>query len=365
MSKRLSSYKNLDDIWDGLNSTRFEDRYGARIALESLGDYGWIERIKTEDRADVVIQAMIALARITPSLDVEDCYNWLNRIDFKDLTSRQQLDLLRAYQLVMIRYDLTEYGKSQAIEAFGSYYPTESYDLNRELLKVLATSGDSTVIDKTLDMFVDGGSTQEYLNKEILERSEQYGGTISIIHRNEPQTRLLGYLESLSVIDRGWSSAQKDRYFNAFNSVFASSGGMSYKGFAKAILERAIETFGAAEEEHWLAVSGIELMNAADTDLADLPKPEGPGRNWTLDEAKTMVQDISQGDLENGERMYQASLCHLCHVVNGQGAPTGPDLSNLGSRFSLTDIVNAVIAPSESITDQYGASRLLLVDILQ
>ena len=60
--------------------------------------------------------------------------------------------------------------------------------------------------------------------------------------------------------------------------------------------------------------------------------------------------------------MFAAAGCVLCHQVNGDGGAVGPDLSTLGQRFTVRDILEATIHPSKAISDQYQMVTLELAD---
>jgi putative heme-binding domain-containing protein len=58
--------------------------------------------------------------------------------------------------------------------------------------------------------------------------------------------------------------------------------------------------------------------------------------------------------------MFSAAGCVVCHRFRGQGGSSGPDLSSLGQRFTLRDVLEATIHPDRAISDQY---RLVLLDL--
>jgi len=60
--------------------------------------------------------------------------------------------------------------------------------------------------------------------------------------------------------------------------------------------------------------------------------------------------------------MFKASLCISCHTIGGEGGSVGPDLTQLGTRFSGKDILESIIDPSKVISDQYAATNFLLKD---
>jgi putative heme-binding domain-containing protein len=58
--------------------------------------------------------------------------------------------------------------------------------------------------------------------------------------------------------------------------------------------------------------------------------------------------------------MYSASLCASCHTIKGEGGVAGPDLTQLGNRFSYKDMLESIIEPDKTISDQYGATVFYL-----
>lgn len=60
--------------------------------------------------------------------------------------------------------------------------------------------------------------------------------------------------------------------------------------------------------------------------------------------------------------MFNATLCASCHIMKGEGGTAGPDLTQLGTRFSNKDILEAIIEPSKTISDQYGATVFTMKD---
>jgi len=46
----------------------------------------------------------------------------------------------------------------------------------------------------------------------------------------------------------------------------------------------------------------------------------------------------------------------------GEGGAIGPDLSTAGKKFSLEDMLAAIVEPSKVISDQYGSQQVLTSD---
>lgn len=58
--------------------------------------------------------------------------------------------------------------------------------------------------------------------------------------------------------------------------------------------------------------------------------------------------------------MYVATGCVSCHTMQGIGGNVGPDLTQLGTRFSPEDILESIIEPSQVISSQYSATVFYL-----
>ena len=123
----------------------------------------------------------------------------------------------------------------------------------------------------------------------------------------------------------------------------------------------ALASVDQAEFEKYDELSGGKLLTASGNDIVNSGvQPEGPGRRWTLEEAEPLVANLVGRDLVKGKTMYAASLCQSCHSMQGEGGAVGPDLSQLGTRFSPKDILVATLDPNATISDQYHSSILEL-----
>ncbi|MBL9208217.1 MAG: c-type cytochrome, partial [Opitutaceae bacterium] len=91
--------------------------------------------------------------------------------------------------------------------------------------------------------------------------------------------------------------------------------------------------------------------------------PQGPGRAYTLTEAVALIPTPLTGrDFARGKSMFTAAACILCHRFGEDGGGIGPDLTGAGSRYTLRDLLQAIIEPSHVISDQYGSEQIDLAD---
>ncbi len=64
---------------------------------------------------------------------------------------------------------------------------------------------------------------------------------------------------------------------------------------------------------------------------------------------------------EDGAALYEKA-CANCHLFGEIGKSVGPDLSTLSSRFKKSDIIDAILFPSKTISDQYQMTMVELND---
>jgi putative heme-binding domain-containing protein len=91
-------------------------------------------------------------------------------------------------------------------------------------------------------------------------------------------------------------------------------------------------------------------------------KLPGPGLT-----RQQIVDRLTAGDyqakpsLADGKQLFQG-LCSNCHIFGEMGASLGPDLSTVGSRFRNRDLLESILFPSKTISDQYVMTTVTLDD---
>ena len=68
---------------------------------------------------------------------------------------------------------------------------------------------------------------------------------------------------------------------------------------------------------------------------------------------KAFTENKTDANFVNGENFYRASLCVSCHSIKGVGGNSGPELTQIGTRFSIKDIAEAIVDPSKTVSDRY------------
>jgi putative heme-binding domain-containing protein len=329
-------------------------RYAARVALEHQKPALWQDRVLAEKDAETLITAAVAFARQGDKKLQAPLLAALDRLDYDKLTEAQQLELLRVYQLVFTRMGEPDAATAARLaKKFDAHFPDRTDPLNRELSTLLVYLKSPTIIAKTIELMRKESvkADVEHMD-ELLARNRGYGDVIARMYANQADPQKLHYLVVLRNLRDGWTWEQRKFYFQWLNEARKRSGGASYQGFLNNI-ER--DAFDDASDSERLAIESAGLRRPFQ--MKELPKPKGPGRDWKLDALVKFAEPKLTGrNFKNGQRMYAAARCIVCHRFNGEGGATGPDLSQVAGRFNLKDLCESMIEPSKVVSDQYRAS---------
>ncbi|MBK8178612.1 MAG: c-type cytochrome [Planctomycetes bacterium] len=75
--------------------------------------------------------------------------------------------------------------------------------------------------------------------------------------------------------------------------------------------------------------------------------------------------DRHPGDPTRGETVFRdgnRTLCMRCHAVGGAGESVGPDLTGIGARYSRSEILQSILAPSQRLAEGYAAAMVVTRD---
>ncbi len=97
--------------------------------------------------------------------------------------------------------------------------------------------------------------------------------------------------------------------------------------------------------------------------LANLPVESG-NNVWTYDDLLTFLgsREGTTGSAARGAAVYQKAQCADCHVHGTIGKDFGPALTDLAKRFQRQEVLEAIIYPSQVISDQYQTSLIYTTD---
>ena len=360
----------LDAAWPQLKHPDRFVRYAARIAVENQPVAEWQARALQEKDPITSINAMIALARHGKPEQKSAMLKSLLKINFKLLSEPQQLDMLRALELVFLRMGQPDAALNAKIVAYlNPNYPANTADLNRALSKALIYLEAPGVIPKTLALLeakeqptnLTAGGNTATASADLIMRNPQYGLDIADMLKNMPPAQQTFYATMLSSAKNGWTHELHERYFKWFYKAFSYKGGLSYVGFIDRARKLALKHVPENKFAYYDKLSGGELLNKSGNDLVKLTYPKGPGKNWKLDNALPLVEaGLANRDFVQGKNMYAATTCNRCHGMRGEGGNIGPDLTQLASRFSNKDMLEAILEPNKTISDQYAATHFTL-----
>ncbi|HUF63128.1 MAG TPA: c-type cytochrome [Verrucomicrobiales bacterium] len=348
----------VQQVWPYLDHRDRGIRFAARVALESYPVSSWRERVVEQGGAGTPVNALLALARQGGSEDQAQVLAKLVQLPWETSAGEVQLRILRIAELAFAR-------GGEAVEALGlkvnhwlrPHFPSSDSTVNRELSRLLCFLGDPSVIDPVLELMEADLGDRPALGSGYFVRNPKYGIAVKDMIESAPRIERMHHAQMLLWIKDGWTREQRQRYFELIAEALAvSKGGHQYREFWERIRELALDRLSQAEREEFESI-GAEMA----TPLAEgLPVPEGPGREWTLEDALELSEDGFRGaDLVNGRKMYAAAGCIVCHRFRGEGGSSGPDLSTIGQRFTIRDLLEATIHPSRAISDQY---RVVLLE---
>jgi putative heme-binding domain-containing protein len=361
----------LAAAWPNLNHPDRFVRYAARIAVEHQPVAQWQEKALAETDPQRATQAIVALAR-QGSADLKSkAIASLLKINYAQLPESQQFDLLRAFELIFLRMGAPDAADKAKIVAYlNPYYPAKTALMNRGLSKVLVYLEAPNVVNKTLalmDLKEEPGMKNLGLDpatasSDLILRNPQYGMDIAKMLAKVPPLQQTYYAVMLSRAENGWTPDLRTKYFTWFGNAFKYEGGRSYVGFIDRARKLALNHVPKDQFDKFNKMSGADILTSSGNDIVmNGYTPKGPGRRWTLDNAVAVVDTgMTHPDFDTGKKIYSAILCSHCHAMQGSGGDIGPDLTQLGTRFSNKDILDAIINPSKAVSDQYASTIFIL-----
>jgi putative heme-binding domain-containing protein len=289
-------------------------------------------------------------------------------VDYAKLSSAQQIDLLRTFEVIFFRMGKPDgTARSQVIAYLSRHYPAKTNDLNRQLSKLLVHIEAPDAVQKTLALLEnakdDPSDKTASASSDLILRNPQYGLDIAGMLSKVPPAQQTYYAIVLSEAKSGWTPELQEKYFKWFANAFTFKGGRSYIGFVDKARQSALSKVSKNRLAYFSTLSGDSLVDGSGNELADLPQAKGPGRRWTVEDA-TLVADsgLINRNFEHGKMMFAATFCSSCHTMQGEGGNVGPDLTQIGSRFTSKDMLEAILDPNKVVSDQYAATVFVMKD---
>ncbi|MBX6311696.1 MAG: DUF1080 domain-containing protein [Isosphaeraceae bacterium] len=323
-------------------------RWAARVAIEFQDPSSWRERALTETDPQAALTALLALVRVSapdpfhrkegdpppdPALRAR-ILEALDRLKWEDLSHSQKLDLLRVYEVLLNRLGRPdEETISRLIARFDPLYPAPSRELNAELCQLLVYLQAPSAAAKTLDLMAKAPTQEEQID----------------------------YARALRVLQAGWTPELRRAYFSWFLKAASFKGGNSFTGFMRIIKNDALATLTETEKAELKPI--LEAQQPSTATAAAVAPPRPFVKSWTVDELVPVVEkDLKGRDFDRGRSLFAAAQCFSCHRFNNEGGSAGPDLTGVSGRFSVRDLLESIILPSKTISDQYEAVTIATTD---
>ena len=357
--------------WPNLKHPDRFIRYAARLALEHQPINEWKDKALTEKDPIAATHALIGLIRQSKPEFKSAIYTSLLAVDNKAFTESQTLDILRAYELAMLRLGMPDAATTAKIIAkFDSKFPSNRMNMDRALSRLLIPLEAPKVIERTLKLMEtkDTASATAYRvetatsSADLIMRNPQYGTDIAKMLEKIPPAQQTYMATMLSAAKNNWTPELHERYFSWFKKAFAYSGGRSYIGFIDRARKLALKNVTESKRAYFDKLGGADMLTSSGNDIAAINYPKGPGKQWKLDDAVALLDaPLTDRDFQNGKSMFAATTCIRCHALGGEGGGNvGPDLTNLGTRFSKKDMLESIIDPNKTVSDQYAATQIML-----
>lgn len=349
-----------EKVYETMGSSDRFTRFVGRIEAERRSMDDLKKAAKKDGTTWQLIDGAIALARQGKKEDRGAALSWLGKLKWSDLAKPEQLALLRAYGLVFSRMGAPgEQEWKDTIAAIDAAYPAVDDELNAELCRVLCFLQAPRVVDRTLKLMAARKDTTWPDWAELATRNSGYGRAVLAMLRNTPPAQDIHYAFCLRVVKGPWTEGQRQQIMRWYGAVRSKTGGNSYLKFIARMQEDMLKN-ATTEERDMIAKWNLTPER---NPFEGLPSPVGPGRTWTVpDIVKLGEGDLSKSNLENGKKMFRATLCAACHRLNGEGGSAGPDLTALSGRFKVADVADALLHPNKVISDQYRWDLISMKD---
>ena len=311
-------------------------RYAARIALEHQPVEQWAEKALAQSKADVAIQSLLALIRSGDEDRQLAAVEKLIQLETKRLTTRQQLDWLRALNVGFARTQSIDDGKKEQLgEVVQNLLPVTSTNLNHEICRMLV-----------------------YLNKP-----NAVSAYVPLLQAAKTQEDLLFYGMTLRVAAEGWTNQSHKTYLSRMNDAEQAAalgdfiGGGHYQIYVQRMREDFVTGLNEGQQLALDELINAEIQSAVPTGS---PTPRKFIKNWKIDDLLTDVTNLPSGrSFDVGKRMFTTATCIQCHRFGNIGGILGPDITGAARRYSPPVLLREIIDPSVQVSDQFKTHSII------
>lgn len=333
--------KAVAAAWPHLGSPDRFLRHAARIAVESQPVAAWKAKALAEADPQAALTALVALARSADAKAQPELLAALDRFPLSKLTADQKLDKLRALQLSFIRQGSPANAK-KLIAELDAGFPGSDERVNRETLELLVYLNAPGVVTKGLARMA-AAKTQEDLFHDLFHlRTVGVGGWSA-----EQRAAYLGYWTKRPTFA---PPADVKQWFEQAGRGYAN--GNSFNNFLKNFLREHVGVMTKAEQKALAPI--LTAINKDINQTFDYTSRPFV-KQWAMAELEPLLRDgVEKGrNFEKGKAAYADSQCIKCHRLGDTGGAVGPDLTAISARFGRREILESILEPSKTLSDQY------------
>ncbi|MBI3878776.1 MAG: c-type cytochrome [Verrucomicrobia bacterium] len=347
--------KAVDFAWPHLNSDDRAIRYAARTAVEAQPVAQWKQRALDEKSLNGGLTALLALARVGGKEAQDGCLKALAKWPLATLSEEKQLEKLRVIGVSFARNGKPSADVAKtAVEKLSPRFPSQSYNLNRELVQLL--------------VFLDAPGTA--------------AKGMALLEAAPTQEQAFCYLFHLRTLATGWTPELRTRYFTALNSYpnpaakhealtvkwFTDAGrdfsdGNSFRKQLDKMRDDAIATLNGVEKTQLASLISVRATGP-DTRVKNTfpaPKQRAFVKEWKVADFAASLDQVKKGrDYTKGKQAFVDAQCLLCHKMGNEGGGIGAELTGLAARFSTRDILDSILEPSKVVSEQFQNTTVVL-----
>jgi putative heme-binding domain-containing protein len=347
----------IDAAWPQLRSTDRFLRTAARTAIEHQPADHWQDRALAETDPQASLAALLALVRTiprtykptgpeldtpTPAFPAEKPEHHplqakflaaLDRFDWNTLSYEQRSEFLRVTTLVLYRLGTPdEPTRARLIARLDPLCPAKGREHNVMLVEMLCW----------------------------LQAPSAATKGVALLSQARTQEEQIDFARSLRFLTAGWTTDTRRAYMEWFIKGLSYKGGANFAQFMQELKNDAVARLPEADRKALDDIINAPIP-AQVNPIAVKPRPVV--KEWKMDELTVLLDSkLKQRDFDKGREMFAAANCFGCHRFSDEGGATGPDLTILAGRFSRRDILESVLEPSKTISDQYAAVQVVTQD---
>jgi len=337
-----SNPKALDLAWPHVDHSDRFVRWAALMAVQRLPVKQWSSRALKEKENGKRVNLLLSLTKASgidpfhrkptdPPVDSKmgkKIINSLLQIKWDKLNGEEQLALVRAYQVAMVRFGKPEKQSAQKIiSQLDPRFPDEHFEMNWLLCETLSFLEAPSVAEKGIALLMDAPTQEEQME----------------------------YARSLRTLKTGWNKKLRTQYFNWFLKAANYRGGASFTKFIEFIRNDAVASLSAQEKKE---LSDLLKKKPESKTPAEIMAQAMAGRTfvkqWKFEELSgSASKDLKGRNFQTGRKMFAAGGCFACHRFGNKGGMNGPDLTGSGGRYSPHDLLEQIMFPSKEINEQF------------